>query len=270
MAIIFVMLVHGNVFLPERVQGIINLFTFDGVSIFFVLSGFLIGRIIIKNLLSEDLSFSQLRSFWIRRWFRTLPNYFLVLIVLTFIAFFEAKDIRVSEHGSYFVFLQNFAYPHPAFFPEAWSLSVEEWFYLLFPLLLFGLIKLGMMKPINGFLWLAILVFLLCHLYRYQQLQQYNVNSFELWDDHLRKQVASRLDSIMVGVMAAWFALKRSKFWKANAMKLFMVGITLFIMMKCIALMGLRGYGVYNCVFSFTITSLGFSAAIFVFMEKRD
>lgn len=49
-AIILVVIQHGNYIIPEETGHLINLYLFDGVSIFFVLSGFLIGGIIIKML----------------------------------------------------------------------------------------------------------------------------------------------------------------------------------------------------------------------------
>ncbi|HTV42772.1 MAG TPA: acyltransferase family protein [Candidatus Sulfotelmatobacter sp.] len=54
-----------------------------GVEIFFVLSGFLIGGILIDELYSDRLeSISGTVSFWRRRWFRTLPNYYLFLAII--------------------------------------------------------------------------------------------------------------------------------------------------------------------------------------------
>src|ERR1700676_3766910 len=53
-----------------------------GVQLFFVLSGFLIGSILIRDLSARGVGFQQVRHFWARRWFRTLPNYY-VYFVLT-------------------------------------------------------------------------------------------------------------------------------------------------------------------------------------------
>ena len=52
-----------------------------GVEIFFVISGFLIGKIIYRIIQKDDFSFNDVREFWKRRWFRTLPNYYLVLLI---------------------------------------------------------------------------------------------------------------------------------------------------------------------------------------------
>jgi peptidoglycan/LPS O-acetylase OafA/YrhL len=73
-AILFVVIDHGNLLLPDLPRKIADLFVFDGVAIFFVLSGYLIGGILLDKL---ESGFNQhsLLDFWIRRWFRTLPNY---------------------------------------------------------------------------------------------------------------------------------------------------------------------------------------------------
>src|SRR5262249_20054638 len=63
-----------------------------------------------------------------RRWFRTLPNYYLFL----FINMLGSSRPPWSLAWRYLVFLQNATTEPPGFFGESWSLAVEEWFYLLF------------------------------------------------------------------------------------------------------------------------------------------
>ena len=82
LAILFVVVGHGKFLLPTKLYFLHEAFVFDGVSIFFVLSGFLIGGILIKLLDKSQPAKELLVDFWIRRWFRTLPNYFLVLFIL--------------------------------------------------------------------------------------------------------------------------------------------------------------------------------------------
>lgn len=50
----------------------------NGVDIFFVLSGFLIGNILLKQL-DKGLDIGALKTFYIRRWLRTLPLYYIIL-----------------------------------------------------------------------------------------------------------------------------------------------------------------------------------------------
>lgn len=111
---------------------------FDGVDLFFVLSGFLIARSLLTSFKNNDLTWKYLlRSFWVKRWLRTLPNYFFALTLLCVLAVYFPLVFK-SEHEKsvfpYYVFSQNLTAGGLLFFPESWSLSVEEWFYITFPL----------------------------------------------------------------------------------------------------------------------------------------
>jgi peptidoglycan/LPS O-acetylase OafA/YrhL len=65
---------------------LLQLFGFFGVEIFFVLSGFLIGKILYQLYLKADFSLATVFYFLKRRWFRTLPNYYLILLINILIA----------------------------------------------------------------------------------------------------------------------------------------------------------------------------------------
>lgn len=118
--------------------------SWSGVDLFFVLSGFLIGRI----LLYYKESPNYFKTFYLRRVFRIFPVYYLLLVL-----YVGAKAIGLSSQFPvllnnplpdlpYFLYLQNFFMAH-TFGANAlavtWSLAIEEQFYLLFPLLLFYL-----------------------------------------------------------------------------------------------------------------------------------
>jgi peptidoglycan/LPS O-acetylase OafA/YrhL len=100
-----------------------------GVELFFVLSGFFIGRIIIKDVLGNPGA-QSVKIFYLRRWFRTLPAYYIVLVSM--IVFDTVAFGRTELHWPHFVFIQNF-FRDQSFYAVSWSLSVEEWFYLLIP-----------------------------------------------------------------------------------------------------------------------------------------
>ena len=202
-AILFVVYGHGNGMLPHRLSKILNAFFFDGVTIFFVLSGYLIGGIIIKQFVHTDISFKKIKQFWIRRWFRTLPNYFLILSVLCILNIFFRDNFKLEEVTEYFYFSQNLFRVHPEFFPEAWSLSVEEWFYLLLPILLFifSYFFKSYRQLIFYFALSLITVVLLyrCYIYVIKP-----PNNEQMVDDYFRKQVFTRFDSLMLGVIGAY------------------------------------------------------------------
>lgn len=105
-----------------------------GVELFFVLSGFLIGGLLIK-IAETNPSLQNLRIFLVRRWLRTLPLYFLTLFVLM-IALPPVEPIGTTllKFGT---MTQNLAWPfilkeNGYFFSVSWSLAVEEWFYVVF------------------------------------------------------------------------------------------------------------------------------------------
>jgi len=118
LAIFFVVLDHSTHTLEKSNSEIIrhlfrlyswNLryFVFDGVSIFFVLSGFLIGGILIKTFEKESLTIKSLLNFWIKRWVRTLPAYLFILSILVLLSYFFTANFNIYETGKYYLFIQN-------------------------------------------------------------------------------------------------------------------------------------------------------------------
>lgn len=97
-----------------------------GVDLFFVLSGWLLGRQLALEL--RDTGTIRITRFWVRRWMRTLPAYYVVLLL----TLLEAGIVKGTNafHWSYVVFAQNYL-PGLTAFPVSWSLCVEEHFYLL-------------------------------------------------------------------------------------------------------------------------------------------
>ncbi len=105
-----------------------------GVDLFFVLSGFLIGGQVFAPL-SQGRRLS-LADFYIRRAFRILPAFLVVLLLyLYWPAFREAEGMEPA--WKFLIFISNLSidYGRNAAFSHAWSLCVEEHFYWLFPLL---------------------------------------------------------------------------------------------------------------------------------------
>nr|BDT31527.1 acyltransferase [Myxococcus sp. MH1] len=106
-----------------------------GVDLFFVLSGYLVGRQVFATEEGPTLG-AQLRTFWLKRWMRTLPLYFVVLALYALKPWLVGTPF-VGGGWHYALFLQNFG--HPRDFVQSWSLCVEEHFYLVLPLLAFAL-----------------------------------------------------------------------------------------------------------------------------------
>lgn len=217
MAIIMVVCSHilwiypkSNAFIPT----LFELFGFWGVELFFVLSGFLIGSILYTIFVNENFTLKAVFHFLKRRWFRTLPNYYLVLLLNILIAYF--LGFSIENIGSYFLFLQNFASKSPAFFPESWSLSIEEFTYLLLP---FSLFFVGLSKVKNKskvFLFVVVALILVFWLNKFYYHSKHTISNLLEWNLNLKSVLIYRIDAILMGVLAAWISLNFSEFWKKS------------------------------------------------------
>jgi peptidoglycan/LPS O-acetylase OafA/YrhL len=257
LAILFVVIGHGIGLIPKEHRKFVEFFVFDGVSIFFVLSGFLIGGILIKLVEEKGLNFSVLRNFWVRRWFRTLPNYFLILFVLCILNFFFKDGFSLWSVNRYFFFSQNLFTAHPSwFFPEAWSLSVEEWFYLMLPLLLVFFTFL-IKKPAKSTLLLVCFTVIsgitIFRLYRYLHIPIKDIGD---WDLIFRKQVITRLDSLMFGVIGAYINYYFHATWIKYKRLFLILGVVLFFLSNYVFPIYFSLIGAFSCVLSFSVISL--------------
>lgn len=107
---------------------------------FFVISGFLIGDLLLREY--DRTSDLRLRSFYIRRFFRLAPAYYLLLAGIAVYGWFTpTASFSLDALWTNFFYINNW-FPHrdqPALW--AWSLAVEEQFYILCPLLILALMR---------------------------------------------------------------------------------------------------------------------------------
>lgn len=126
--IIFTLLNHvGQV--PFFIKGSI------GVYIFFPLSGFLITNILMSG--------TDFKSYYIKRFFRIVPLYYIALSVTLILAYFgsvlnfgDDKTSQINEMLIPSILFSRelvFAHPAPTLFGQAWTIGIEEKFYLIFP-----------------------------------------------------------------------------------------------------------------------------------------
>ncbi|WP_298556199.1 acyltransferase [uncultured Algibacter sp.] len=232
-AILMVLFSHSTLLLFPNQQHllitIIQFFGTIGVDLFFVLSGYLIGTIILKQLQKGKTKFKDFCYFWMRRWFRTLPNYFLILS-LNILALYVLKGKIINEVITYFGFLQNFNSPHPNFFTEAWSLSIEEYAYIIGPLLLFILVSYFKKTSKNQLFLITVLgIIILVTCLRFNFHLSNKIQSMHEWSQEIRKVVIYRIDSIYYGFLAAFLIYNFNSFVKQFERRFFWIGLVLFL-----------------------------------------
>ena len=112
-----------------------------GVRVFFVISGFLITGLLLKEIAKTEKI--DLLKFYFRRTLRIFPPYYFYLLVILGTTLFGFIAIPLSSFFSSATYTSNYINPGNWYLGHTWSLAVEEQFYLILPgvLLLLGLRK---------------------------------------------------------------------------------------------------------------------------------
>lgn len=199
LAILLVLFSHGRTFLLPITPSF-NFFKFGGflgVELFFVLSGFLIGGILIEKFKTTKSFTKEIPRFLLRRWLRTYPNY-LLFIGINYALLIYGIRIATDPHLiEYLSFTQSLLAPHGSFFGEAWSLAIEEWFYFITPILIGLLSKLFKDKSKALFFGCVLLLSIpLLTRMLFVFTQDWSFNEF-------RSTTLLRIDSIIIGVILA-------------------------------------------------------------------
>jgi peptidoglycan/LPS O-acetylase OafA/YrhL len=190
-----------------------------GVDLFFILSGFLIGRILI-DIAAQAPTGRNLLVFLVRRWMRTFPAYFVWLAVLA--VFFPPTYGVAGNLWHFATFTQNLFQPMPPefFYAVSWSLSIEEWFYLLFGT---GFFIAAMLIRRSWAIWLPLSVMLLV-----PPLLRLSVPYDQFITAGYFKMIPFRLDEIGYGVIFAWLYRRRSRLF-AHPWPMLVVGLCLIL-----------------------------------------
>ena len=133
LAIIVVVIYHAGIMgfpLPNRVHR----WGWIGVDLFFVLSGYLIGGQLLAELARNNRL--NLPQFYTRRALRILPAYFVILAIYFLLPLWREYPDMAQPLWKFLFSIQNIALHGGTSFSHAWSLAVEDQFYLALPFLL--------------------------------------------------------------------------------------------------------------------------------------
>ena len=138
LAIIVVVIYHAALF-GFKLPGRVDRFGWIGVDLFFVLSGYLIGGQLLAPLARDQRI--NLGRFFTRRALRIMPAYFVVLAIYFSLPSWREYSEMSQPLWKFLLSVQNIALHGGTAFSHAWSLAVEDQFYLALPFLLLFLYR---------------------------------------------------------------------------------------------------------------------------------
>jgi len=248
--------------LPKKLFSFLFWSGFYGVVVFFTLSGFLITSSILKKW--GNLSKIELKTFYWLRFSRIIPLLVLLLIVLSILHITNIEGFVINSEKtslgraifSVLTFHINWLEIQVGYLPAnwdvLWSISIEETFYLFFPIICLFLKREWQF---------AIILLLFLTLSPWARTQLYLGN--ELGD----KNHLAFLDSIALGCMAA-IILKKSTFYKWLNWIFLIVGWSMVILIFVF-----KGFvykaGIADLGLNITILSLGISFILFWMHENH-
>jgi peptidoglycan/LPS O-acetylase OafA/YrhL len=206
-----------------------------GVSIFFVISGFLITSLLLKEY--NDTGEISPKHFYLRRAFRILPPFYAFLMVLLVLKGFGVLRLNLRGWTEAVTFLRDYLFADDGWTMHIWSLSVEEQFYLLWPVCL-ALAGISRSKRVAlTLICAAPLIRISCHLI---------LPAFG-WREQLMFHM--RVDGLMMGCALALFdkqlAFKWNWVWPA--------ALILFVLSPYLIT---RWHGYYLLPFGYTLDNL--------------
>ncbi len=216
-AILFVFLFHYFIlsggqptWLPELAK-----FGWTGVDLFFVLSGFLISSQLFSQIKQGQKI--SLKQFFLKRFFRIIPAYLLTLLIYFCVPFFREKE-SLPAIWKFLTFTQNFGLnlKDQGTFSHAWSLCVEEHFYLLLPLILLLLQMTRLTKKSYRILLLLFAAGLICRMVSFEYFYSPNLESTQswmYWYKYIYYPSYNRLDGLLAGVSIAAIYQFMPVFW---------------------------------------------------------
>src|SRR5437762_1614618 len=267
LAIIVVVIYHAALF-GFKLPGRVDRFGWIGVDLFFVLSGYLIGGQLLAPLAREQSI--KLGRFFARRVLRIMPAYFVILAVYFLLPSWCEFPDMAQPLWKFLLSVQNIALHGGTAFSHAWSLAVEDQFYLALPFHLLFLFR----RPRAAIIIPCLIVFGGIGLRALLAAQNPSVNgggvSFRGFQAWIYYPTWTRLDPLVFGVVLAAIEKFRPNWWQR--------------LMNCapwmwLPALGLIAYALYlgetkdltvvACVWQFPLIAAGMAALLVCALSPR-
>ena len=262
LAIVLVFLYHYRIFGDPPLISTLGSFGWTGVDLFFVLSGYLIGGQLLGRLAAnKPVSYTE---FYFKRSLRILPAYFVVLVLyFTVPAFIERSSL--PPLWRFLTFTQNFGLDlsDKAAFSHAWSLCIEEQFYLVLPVFIIFLTTTGLLRNGGWVIALLVALGLAARLYNwFNFVASAGDNAWIEFYKYIYYPTYNRLDGLLAGLgLAALFHFKPGLWQRLtrHGNILLLLGIGLIIAAGFIC----AGFTTFNtAAFGFPLISLAYGIMV--------
>ena len=267
LAIIVVVIYHAALF-GFKLPGRVDRFGWIGVDLFFVLSGYLIGGQLLAPLARGNTI--NLGRFFARRALRIMPAYFAVLAIYFLLPSWREYPDMSQPLWKFLLSIQNIALHGGTAFSHAWSLAVEDQFYLALPFLLLFLCR----RPRAAVIVSCLLIVGGIVLRTFLAVQNPSVDggvSFRGFQAWIYYPTWTRLDPLVFGVALAAIEKFRPQWWRRlmdTALWLWLPGLAL------IAYALYLGEGDHltltACVWQFPLIAIGMAALLICVVSPRS
>ena len=267
LAIIVVVVYHAALF-GFKLPGRVDRFGWIGVDLFFVLSGYLIGGQLLATLARDQRI--KLGRFFTRRALRIMPAYFAVLAIYFSLPWWREYSDMSQPLWKFLLSVQNIALHGGTAFSHAWSLAVEDQFYLALPFLLLFLFR----RPRLAIIIPCLIVFGGIGLRAFLAAQNPSVDgggvSFRGFQAWIYYPTWTRLDPLVFGVALAAIEKFRPTWWQR------LINCAPWLWLPAL---GLIAYALYlgetdnltlsACVWQFPLIAVGMAALLVCAVSPR-
>jgi peptidoglycan/LPS O-acetylase OafA/YrhL len=266
LAIIIVVIYHAGIMgfpLPNRVHR----WGWIGVDLFFVLSGYLIGGQLLAELArSEHLNLGR---FYARRALRIMPAYFVILAIYFLLPAWREYPDMAQPLWKFLFSVQNVALHGGTAFSHAWSLAVEDQFYLALPLLLLILVW----RPRAAIMLSCVILLGGILLRAFLAAQNPSVDggvSFRGFQAWIYYPTWTRLDPLVLGVLIAAIEKFRPQFWQRLTNSAIWLWLPALVLIGYALWLGETEHINFNaCVWQFPLVAAGMAALLICALSPR-
>ena len=265
LAITLVLVYHyGRIFPHPEWTNTYSKFGWTGVDLFFVLSGYLIASQLFATVAKGQTI--SVRDFYVKRFFRIIPAYLLVVILYFSFPFIRERE-ALAPLWKYLSFTQNLGLDlrTQGTFSHAWSLCIEEQFYLFFPIIIVLLAYYKLFKKgylVISALFIAGFIIRICNHIHFVQPYLGTDDSGIVWHTWIYYPTYCRLDGLLAGVTVAavfrFFPLLKQRISKyGNALLVLSLLILSVAYIVC-----LDEESFTASVFGFPLVSIGYGCMV--------